>query len=350
VPRRPSGGTVQAFLLTGDDGIARKERLDQLVSERLDETARAFNLDRLSARDADPASVATLLQTPPLLGDVRVVVLEDVEAASRGVEQAVADFLKAPPPSTCLIALGQGRLAAEPWKTLRGVGVEETFEPPRGRAEMETRVRELVRRTGMEIDPEAVSLLTGLNEDPDALATEVAKLVARLGERRRIETADVEAVVVSSARGNVYTCVDLVGMGRREEALAELHALLEAGESPLYLVTLLAQHFLLLGGIRACEARGIRSADAIARALDKPMWMLSRNKRWIPNYRPPLEQARRYDRAAVDRWLAGLLDLDLALKSSRLPPAALMEESVLRLMSDGRRGPALEPSGKGLTS
>jgi DNA polymerase III delta subunit len=123
-------------------------------------------------------------------------------------------------------------------------------------------------------------------------------------------------------------------MGRRDEALAELHALLEDGESPLYLVTLLAQHFLLLGGIRACEARGIRSPEAIAQALRKPAWILTTKKNFqIRGYEPAREQARRYDRAAIDRWLAGLLELDLALKSSRLPPAALMEEWILRLMS-----------------
>jgi DNA polymerase III delta subunit len=189
-------------------------------------------------------------------------------------------------------------------------------------------------RGGKEIDARAASLLAALNlDDASALAGEVAKLVAHVGERRRIELADVEAVAVSSAGGNKYNFLDLVGMGRREEALAELHALLERGESPLYLVTLLAQHFLLLGGIRACEAGGVRTPEAIGRALGKPAWILTKKNAGISGYRPPREQARRYDRPAIDRWLSGLMDLDLALKSSRLPPAALMEEYVLRLMS-----------------
>jgi len=127
-------------------------------------------------------------------------------------------------------------------------------------------------------------------------------------------------------------------MGRRDEALVELHALLERGESPLYLVTLLAQHFLLLGGIRACEARGVRTPEAIGRALGKSAWILTKKNADISGYRSPREQARRYDRPAIDRWLSGLLDLDLALKSSRLPPAALLEEVVLRLMSTASAG------------
>jgi DNA polymerase-3 subunit delta len=335
VPKRESAPSAQAFLLTGEDEVARRDRTNELVAERLDEAARAFNLDRLSARDANPETLATLLQTPPLLGETRVVVLEDAEAATAEVERALVAFLNAPSPTTCLIAAGGGRLAGEPWTTFRRVGREEIFEPPRGAREMTARVRQEAERAGKEIEPRAAALLADMNPDgPAALASELAKLVAHVGERRRIEVADVEAVAVSTAGGNKYTFVDLVGMGRRDEALAELHALLEDGESPLYLVTLLAQHFLLLGGIRACEARGIRSPEAIAQALRKPAWILTTKKNFqIRGYEPPREQARRYDRAAIDRWLAGLLELDLALKSSRLPPAALMEEWILRLMS-----------------
>ena len=322
------------FLLTGEDELARRDRMNELVAERLDDAARAFNLDRLSARDANPETLATLLQTPPLLGETRVVVLEDAEAATADVEQAITAFLKAPSPATCLIAAGGGRLAGEPWTTFRRVGREETFEPPKGAREMTARVRHEAERAGKEIEPRAAALLADMNADgPAALASEMAKLVAHVGGRPRIEVADVEAVAVSSAGGNKYTFVDLVGMGRRDEALVELHALLEDGESPLYLVTLLAQHFLILGGIRACEARGMRSPEAIAQALRKPAWILTKKNFQIRGYEPPREQARCYDRAAIDRWLAGLLELDLALKSSRLPPAALMEEWILRLMS-----------------
>ncbi len=349
---RQAPPTCQAFLLTGDDDLARRERLGELLAERLDETSRAFNLDRLSARDADPETLATLLQTPPFLGKTRVVVVEEAETASAAVEQAISAFLKTPSPTTCLIALAGGRLAGELWTTFRKLGREETFEPPRGPAEIGGRIRRQVEGAGKEIDEQAASLLASLNPDgASALAGEVAKLVAHVGARRRIEVADVEAVAVSSAGGNKYNFVDLVGMGRRDEALAELHALLEQGESPLYLVTLLAQHFLLLGGIRACEARGVRTPEAIGRTLGKPAWILTKKNAGISGYRPPREQARRYDRAAIDRWLSGLLDLDLALKSSRLPPAALMEEYVLRLMSavpSGGRG-ALEIDQKGGT-
>jgi DNA polymerase-3 subunit delta len=334
LPPREAPASCQAFLLTGEDDLARRERLEELVAERLDETSRAFNLDRLSARDADPEKLATLLQTPPLLGEARVVVLDEADGASAAIERAIEEFLAAPSSTTCLIALANGRLNGAPWTLFREVGREETFEPPRGAGELGGRIRRRAEKAGKEIAPDAARLLADLlADDASALAGEMAKLVAHVGERRRIETADVEAVAVSTPAGNKYTFVDLVGMGRRDEALLELHALLESGESPLYLVTLLTQHFLFLGGIRACEARGIRSPDAIGRALGKSAWLLTKKNAEISGYRSPREQARRYDRAAIDRWLSGLLELDLALKSSRLPPAALLEGVVLRLMS-----------------
>jgi DNA polymerase-3 subunit delta len=324
-----------AFLLAGEDEAARKERLDALVAERLDADTLAFNLDRFSARDADPAVLATLLETAPLLGSLRVVVLAEAEGASPAVERVVGTFLERPCPTTCLLVLAAEKLSGEPWSTFRRVGREEVFDLPRGPAAVKSRVKLEVKRAGGEITEEAAAMLAELNpEGTAALAGEVAKVLAHAGERNRVEAADVEAVAVSSAGGNKYTFVDLVGMGRREEALAELRALLEEGESPIYLVTLLSQHFLLLGGIRACEARGVRDPDAIARALDmKSPWLLTRKNFRVRGYEPARVQARRYDREAIDRWLAGLLELDVALKSSRLPAPALMEESILRLMS-----------------
>ena len=323
-----------AVLLVGEDAPARAARLEELVAERLQPEERAFNLERLSARDGDPATLATLLDTPPLFAGARVVVLEEAGAASAAVARAVGEFLERPPGTTLLVAVADGKPLGEPWATLRRVGREEVFEPPRGAAAIAARVREEARRAGKEIAPAAAALLAELNPEGTAvLPAEVAKAAARAGERPRIELEDVQAVAVSSAGADRYLFVDLVGMGRRAEALAELHALLEGGESPIYLVTLLTQHFLLLGGIRACEARGVRSPAAVAAALGKPAWLLTRRNYRIRGHEPPQIQARRYDRRAVDAWLAGLLELDVALKSSRLPPAALMEDTVLRLLS-----------------
>lgn len=322
-----------AFLLTGEDETAKRARLEALIAERLDPESLAFNLDRLSARDADPSTVATLLETPPLLGATRVVVLGDAEAASSAVEQIVSGFLARPCPSTCLIVVAAGKLAGEPWTAFRRAGREEVFDPPRG-TELKRRIRQEVEQAGKKIDDRAAGLLADLHrEDPVALSTEIAKVVAHAGDRHEISAVDVEEVGVSSGAGDRYTFVDLVGMGRRAEAMRELRDLLERGESPIFLVSLLTQHFLLLGGIRACDARGARNAEEIAAALGKSAWILTKKNFRIRGYRPPRDQARRYDRQAIDRWLAGLLELDLALKSSRLPSSALVEEMVLRMMS-----------------
>ncbi|MBA2565808.1 MAG: hypothetical protein H0V09_10355 [Gemmatimonadetes bacterium] len=330
---------ASAYLLTGEDEGPRAERLSEILSERLDETGRAFDLDRLSAKDADASRLATLLETPPLMGLARIVVLEDAETAAGPVERVVRDFLDRPASTTCLIATSSARLAGEPWNSFRKCGGVEVFDPPKGPAAIRARVKQEVGRAGREITDAAAALLAELHPEGTAgLGQEVAKAIAHAGERRRIEEADVEAVTVSSAGGNRYTFVDLVGMGRRGEALAELRRLLEGGESAIYLVTLLAQHFLVLGGIRACEAAGIRTSEGIASRLGRSAWQIDRKNFRIRGYEAPRVQARRYDRPAMDRWLAGLLTLDVALKSSRLPTDALMEETVLRLMSGASAG------------
>jgi DNA polymerase-3 subunit delta len=334
VPRPPAPATHDVHLLAGDDDAARSERLAALIAERLDEAGRAFDLDRLGARDVDASALATLLETPPLAGAARVVVLLDVEAAPAAVERAVEAFLENPSPTTRLIAVASRKPTGAPWTSFRRVGREETFDPPRGAAALEARVRREVERHGRTIDPRAARLLAELlPDDTAAIGPEVEKLVALAGDRPRIEPQDVERVAAGTPAGDRWAFVDLVGMGRRDEALAALRRLLDAGESPIFLVTLLAQHFLLLGGIRACEARGLRASEEIGREVGKSAWALDRRSFRIRGAESARTQARRHDRAAVDRWLGGLLELDLALKSSRLPAAAVMEERLVRLLS-----------------
>ena len=334
MPRPPAQAIHDVYLLAGDDEAARSERLGELLAERLDDAGRAFDLDRLSARDVDASALATLLETPPLAGSSRVVVLLDVEAAPAAVERAVEAFLESPSPTTRLVAIASRKPTSAPWTSFRRVGREETFEPPRGAAAVEARVRREVERHGKTIESRAARLLAELlPEDTSALGPEVEKLVSLVGDRPGIGTEDVERVAVGSPAGDRWAFVDLVGMARREESLAALRRLLEGGESPIFLVTLLAQHFLLLGGIRASEARGLRGSEEIAREVGKSAWALDRRSFRIRGAESARTQAHRYDRAAVDRWLTGLLELDLALKSSRLPAAAVMEERLVRLLS-----------------
>ena len=93
------------FYLHGEDHFGKDAAVRALVSAHLDEATRDFNLDRLSGTDVDPETMASILATPPMMAEWRVVVIREVEglAASKHAREALLDVVKAPPPGLALV-------------------------------------------------------------------------------------------------------------------------------------------------------------------------------------------------------------------------------------------------------
>src|SRR5947199_152162 len=101
------------YYLHGDEYVLKDEAVQALVDRVLDVGARDFNFDQRSAGELDAEAFHSLVNTPPLLAAVRVVVLRGVENVRKTskVRQALVRYLQAPNPTTLLI-LVQG--AGEP--------------------------------------------------------------------------------------------------------------------------------------------------------------------------------------------------------------------------------------------
>src|SRR5207302_2117748 len=73
------GAPAAVYYLHGDEDVLKDEAVRALVDRVLDDASRDFNLDQRRAGDLDPEAFHSLVNTPPLLAAVRVVVLREVE-------------------------------------------------------------------------------------------------------------------------------------------------------------------------------------------------------------------------------------------------------------------------------
>lgn len=93
------------YYLAGSEGILKDEALALLLERALDPGLRDFNLDYLSASQLAPEELASACSTLPMMADVRVVVVRDIEVwkrKSKGKQPAV-QYLQKPAPETVLI-------------------------------------------------------------------------------------------------------------------------------------------------------------------------------------------------------------------------------------------------------
>ncbi|HET9948743.1 MAG TPA: DNA polymerase III subunit delta [Longimicrobiales bacterium] len=295
-----------AFLLHGEDAFRKEAALRELIEAHLDPATRDFNLDLLRGTEVDPQTLASVLATPPMMAEWRVVVLREVEglAGSKHAREELLRVVSDPPPGlallmTCTVPKGSKakfytdlqRLARS--TELRPLAEEDAPGWLMARAREEHRI---------ELDVEAARALAGaIGTDLGVLAQELGKLASFAAGRGRITLDDVRAAGTSLPTQDRWAWFDLVGERRFEQARAALPVLLAQGESAVGLVIALTTHMLRLGIAAERGAAGLEAA-------------LPPHQRWLA--RRLRDQARKWTTPEIDEALDGLREVDRMLKAS----------------------------------
>lgn len=93
-----------AYLFWGDDEWRKDAALRALLTGAVDEATKDFNLDQLRGPDLDADAVSTVLGTPPMMADRRVVVIRDVSGMKKPARAALDRYL-AKPSADLVVAL-----------------------------------------------------------------------------------------------------------------------------------------------------------------------------------------------------------------------------------------------------
>jgi DNA polymerase-3 subunit delta len=293
-----------------------------LVEVHLDPATRDFNFDPLRGTEVDAEVLASVLGTPPMMAEWRVVVIREVEglAGSPRARDILLRFVAAPPPGLALIlsctvpAGSKAKFYTELAKSAHALEFQSitAADVP---GWLMGRARE---RHGVELEVDAAQALgSAIGANLGVLTREIEKLADFVGERGVVTLADVEAAGTQLPSQDRWRWFDLVGERKFDQALDALGVLMAQGESGVSLVIGLATHLLRLGIV---GERGPAALEAV----------LPPNQRWV--VRRLGAQARRWSSGDIDEALEGLLRVDRLLKSSPLSDEHFVEEWLLGLM------------------
>lgn len=319
------GGYGGVFLLHGEDEFRKEEYARALIEAHLDPATRDFNNDLLRGSEVDVETLASVLGTPPMMAEWRVVLVRETEALSSSPR--TRDILLAaarnPPPGLALILLATTESKARFWKDLRSHARDVEF---RAMTEVDAPVWLLERAReahGVVLDEGAArALATAVGADLGILARELEKLAGFVGDGGRITIETVEAAGTRLPRQNRWDWFDMVGQKRFEEALRGLPVLIGQGETGVGLVIGLGTHILRIGVGAASGRRGLEAAL-------QPRLHFLINKSIMP-------QARLWTPDEVEDAVLGLLRVDRLLKASGVSDEALLEEWLLGLLARQR--------------
>ncbi len=311
------------FFLYGGDEFRKEEAVRALIDAHLDPATRDFNFDPLRGKDVEPETLASILATPPMMAEWRVVVLRETEAlaSSKIARDILLDVARDPPPGLALIlscTVPSGS-KAKFYTELRKLAHAYEFQPVTD-ADAPGWLMERAREAhGVEMDADAARrLAAAVGTDLGILERELEKLTEFVGERRRITVPDIEAAGTRLPKQDRWQWLDLVGERRFAEALDGLAALWWQGESAAGLVVGLGTQLLRIG---VALDGGSGRLEAI----------LPPHQRWLA--RRLTGQARRWTRAELDAALDGLLEVDRMIKSTGHDDAHFLESWLLTLMA-----------------
>lgn len=363
------------LLLYGTDEFAAREELDRVrATGGFD-----INQDVFTGDEADMAQIRVICDTLPFLSERRLVVVLGLPRARRGAgkpdgeDDAASDdsaggdpaepedgaplangarksgkkpdpraFVKAlvdyapkiPETAALVIVVAQDPQERKPSALLTTLiqaaekyGRALQFTIPTG-AQLERWVAQRVKAAGASMTPEAARLLIeAVGDNPRALMSEIEKLSVYAGKGATIDAAAIWALTPDLRQSRGFDLTDALARRQRDRALALLHEFLADGQQPLYILGMIVSQTRTLIQVKALSARGLRAQEIAATAGLAP---------FVVEKSLPL--ARQFTAEQLNAAHHAALDVDVALKNSRMTPEMALDMLILRF------GEAAQPS------
>ncbi len=332
-----AGKLLPLYLVVGEERWFRDEVETELRSAALAGSVAAFNEDRFTAGDAglDIDAVVMAARTVPMMAVRRFVAVRGAERWD-GSEASVAldrlaEYAENPVQSTCLVVVaskidGRRRLTLLAKKQ----GFLVTCDGLPARAVPAWIVHQCAQR-GHGIGQDVAELLAALvGTDLSSLHDGIERLSLYVGDRAIIDETAVSACISRIRTDDTWALVDAVGSRNLGRALSTLADAYDPRDRGLPILGALAWSVRQLARYQAALAAGSSAAEAARRAGV-----------FQPNRASELAAKARAARPQdVERWIVVLAETDVALKSSRRPANAILEEMLTRLCRAKPRGSA----------
>jgi DNA polymerase-3 subunit delta len=310
---------ASAYLFVGDDDFQKEQAVRHLVAAAVDEGLRDFNYEVRRGPELDAGTLGSLLETPPMMADQRVVVVRDVGGLKKDARAELERWLRRPAPDVVAVLVAAAGAKDRDVDKLRDLATCVEFAPLTGEHVTAWITHWVETELQGRITPEAADLLhAAVGTDLPQLAAELDKLLS-FTNGAPIDDRAVSAIVGVRRGETMGDLLDAVARHEVRSALALVpHVLQQPKVSGVTVVMALTTQTLALGWAQAAIAERLLAPAQ----LQKAFFDLLKDGGGAFTGRPWNEavqawtRAPRWSAAAVDRALEALLAADVALKES----------------------------------
>jgi DNA polymerase-3 subunit delta len=308
------------YYFHGDDDFLKDARVREVVEAAVDPSTRDFNLETRRGGELSAEDLDSLLSTPPMLAERRVVVVREVDKLKKDARKLLDAYLKRPAPDTVLLLVSPTGVKADKLLADRGTAVE--FAPLTADRVLKWIAFHAETVMKCPITPDAATLLM------EAAGTDLAQLAVELEKLASYATGGIDDAAVTAVVGvrrgeSVSTLLDAVAAKDAATAVNLVAPVLQQPKTTAVsiVMNLTTQMLALSYGVAA------RDAGTSPRGMFNEYMALLKETGAFPG-RPWGEAAGAWAKH-TDRWAA--TELDDALNALLATDAALKET---RLSSD----------------
>jgi DNA polymerase-3 subunit delta len=313
------GSYSPAYYFYGDDDYLKDEELKRTLDAAVDPATRDFNFEQLRGSDLDAETLGSILSTPPMMADRRVVVVRDAGALKKDARAMLDSYLKNPAPDVLLILLAPAGTKED--KGLVGKTTAIEFAPLSGNRIPKWIVYYVEHDLHSSISEGAVRLLQ------EAVGTELAQLRIELDKLISftsggpIDEAAVSAVVGVRPGETMGDFLDAVARRDAKTAIATLGPVLQQPKSnAVTMIMALTAQTLCIGWAQAARERGAHPSKISGELFTvlKTSGPVFTGRSWGEFVATCARESERWSARAVDEALEALFTADAAIKETRL--------------------------------
>ncbi|HET7552613.1 MAG TPA: DNA polymerase III subunit delta [Gemmatimonadaceae bacterium] len=347
---------VGAYCIYGEDDFLKERAVKDLVGAAVEEGTRDFNLDVRQGGELDAETLGTLLSTPPMMAERRVVVVRDAAALKKEAKGWLDGYLertseRGGSADVVLVLVYASGEKGKPDKNVLARTLAVDFAPLSWDRLPKWIAHHASTELGVSVTDAAAELLQqAVGNDLSALAAELDKL-ASYTRGEEIDESAVTAVVGVRRGETLADFLDLVARRDAAGALALVpHILTQPKANGVTVVMALTTQTLALAWGEAAIARGLAPGRLQGEYFNflKSGGGPYTGRPWGDAVRAWSARAAEWDVESLDAALHALLAADIALKDTRVSSdEQTLATLVLALCAGASRGPGRRGNGRG---
>jgi DNA polymerase-3 subunit delta len=318
--RLAQGQMDPCYFFFGEETYLMQEYITTLIDRILAAAPRDFNCDVFSVDNNTLEDALSIARTLPIMTTHRVVVLHGLQQLRKADWSQLEHYLEHPSASTALIcssgASDPKKFSPRLWQY--AVAIEcSRLEGPK----LSDWVTHMVTQRGYRMTPEALQgLLHEQEPDLQTMRQEIEKLCTYVGERQAITLDDVQEVTQTSRLQSIFALSNALGARQIGPAFTVVERLLNQGEPPLVILSMMLRHVRLLWSVKQLGQQR-HDIPHMAKTLGLP----------IAVCRQLGAQSQHFTVEHLQQLYVAALEADLAFKTSNKPPRAILEELILHV-------------------